>query len=61
VNRRSFLSFLGLAPLAAVTAAAAATETVTIIGIDGGGADDRVSLWHPIDVNASDLTFIASR
>ncbi len=57
MNRRSFLSFLGLASIAAVTAGAAA-EAATVIGIDGGGPDDclGVAVLRPCD-----LTFIAAR
>jgi hypothetical protein len=65
MNRRSFLSLFGLAPIAAMAARAAAdAATAPVVGIDGGGADDVLAacVWSPTrGVRPIDLTTFVSR
>jgi hypothetical protein len=63
MNRRSFLSFFALAPIATVTVGEAAAKAMTVIGIDGGGADELmgVAVLTPIKLRAGDIEFIERR
>lgn len=47
MNRRSFLSFFGLAPIAAVAAVTAPART-TVLGVDGAGMGLAFSKIHDV-------------
>lgn len=64
MNRRGFLSLLGLAPLAPFAAAATkAAEPSPVIGIDLGAGDDLtgIAFWRPFTMRTADLELISSR